>query len=212
MRRLLDGTRAGAVAWVAAATNLVAAVCLATVLRPGLPRPSTSALERSEYIRTHLFAWRLGWFAWHLAALALLALFVVLALRVRRAVPVIAVLAVACASAGLAADLAAEAALMALVPSATGSTFVELERASLLLTGYVANGLYSLAGALLTAAIWRELPRPLRALALVVWPAGFVLSAATLADSVTWEIAATAVVMPAFVVFAGGLGAWLRDS
>jgi hypothetical protein len=200
------------VAWAAAATNLIAALCLATILRPGLPGTGRDAIARGTYVRTHVVLWRTGWLAWHAAALTLLALLVVLALRVRRTSPLVSAVALVCATAGIAADLSAEAMLMAVLPSVGGTAFAAVERASLVLTGYVGNGLYSLAGALLTAAIYRQLPRAVAILAAVVWGAGFFLSAATLVDSVRLEVAATAVLMPAFVVFAALLARWLRDS
>ena len=197
---------------MAALTNFVAAACLATILRPGLPGMARTAAERDFYIRGHVVLWRVGWLTWHAAALSLLALFVVLALRARRTAPVVSTLALICGGAGLAADLSAEAVLMGLVPSVGRAGFVEAERACLLLTGYVGNGLYSLAGALLTAALYRRLPRAVSIVAIVVWATGFVLSAATLANSVDAEIGATGVLMPAFVAFAVLTARWLRDS
>jgi hypothetical protein len=200
------------VAWAAAATNLIAALCLATILRPGLPGTGRDAIARETYLRTHVVLWRTGWLAWHAAALTLLALLVVLAFRARRTAPLVSVVALVCATAGIAADLSAEAMLMGVLPSVGRTAFAAVERASLLLTGYVGNGLYSLAGALLTAAIYRQLPRAVAILAAVVWGAGFFLSAATLVDAARLQVAATAVLMPAFVVFAALLARWLRDS
>jgi hypothetical protein len=169
--------------------------------------------NRARNVLTHpRFLWRTGWLAWHAAALTLLALLVVLAFRARRTAPLVSVVALVCATVGIAADLSAEAMLMGVLPSVGRTAFAAVERASLLLTGYVGNGLYSLAGALLTAAIYRQLPRAVAILAAVVWGAGFFLSAATLVDAARLQVAATAVLMPAFVVFAALLARWLRDS
>jgi hypothetical protein len=198
------------IAWAAAAVNLLAAILLATVLRPGLPGQGRSGTDRLTYIRGHLWVWRLGWLTWNVAAITLIALFVVLALRVRERSKVLAALALICAGAGLAADVSAEAALIALVPALDGNAFLDAQRTSLLITGDVANGLYSLAGSLLTVAMWRSLMPGLRAIAVVVWGAGFVLSAATIANSTGAQIVATAIVMPAFVVYAVLIGRWLR--
>ena len=156
--------------------------------------------------------WRVGWLTWHAAALTLLALFVVLALRARPTAPVLSTLALVCAGAGLAADLSAEALLMGGAPSVGDAGFVAAERASLLFTGYVGNGLYSVAGALLTVSLYARWPRSLAAVAVVVWTVGVVLSAGTLADSTAVEIGATAILMPAFVVFAAMTARWLRGS
>ena len=56
----------------------------------------------------------------------------------------------------------------------------------------------------------RDLPRALLWLSSAVWAAGFVLSAATIAGSTGVEIAATAFLMPAFVVYAVLIGQWLH--
>ena len=205
-----ERSRGYVVAWLTAAANLIAAICLATILRPGLPGQGRSGAERVSYISRHIWVWRLGWISWHAAALTLIALFVVLALHERDRTPALAVLALSCAGAGLAADLSAEAALIALLPGLSGTAFVHAERAALLITGDVANGLYSLAGLFLTLAMWRSIGPGLRAVAMVVWIAGFALSAATIVDSTTGEAAATAIVMPAFVLYAVLIGRWLR--
>src|SRR6266542_1273204 len=134
-------------AYLAAALNLAAAVAMLLVLRPGLPAPDCHLDERAAYLTSHLPTWWGGWLLWHAAAIALLAFYIALASQWWRAAPLRCVLAVLCATAGLAADLSAEALYMGLAPSLPPSALATLETAAGLLTGYVGNGLYTVAGA-----------------------------------------------------------------
>jgi hypothetical protein len=80
------------------------------------------------------------------------------------------------------------------------------------LTGYLANGLYTAAGILLTWAGARELPRAIVALGVPVWGAGLCLSGASLAHSASGQLWSTAVLMPLFVLWAALVGRWLKRS
>ena len=194
------------IAYAAAATNFIAAVLMVLVLGNGLPTSGTDPAVRLAFIRSHNFSWQLGWFAWNVAALTLLGFF--LALRMADERPGwILNLAIACAAAGVAADLTAEALMMGLEPSSSVTSFAVLERATLLLTGYVANGLYSVCGAMLTLS-WRRIPSPIAIVALPLWPAGFLLSFATMIDASALEVGSTATVMVLFVVWAAMVGRW----
>jgi len=197
------------VAYAAAAANLLAALGMLLVLRPGLPAGDPVLGRRVLYVLSHLAAWRAGWLVWHLAALLLLALFVVLFLRWKEAAPLAAPLALICAAAGLAADVSAEG--MFMVP-AVGSGTAHLEGLAVLLTGYVGNGLYTVAGILLTWAGRRDLPALLLYVAVPVWVAGLWLAAATLGGSTTGQVLSTSVLMPMFVLWAFLVGRWLSAS
>lgn len=127
-------------AYFCAAANLAAVVALATILAPG-----TSVAEepaRAAYVRENVALWRMGWSLWVIAAVSLLVFYRWWARRTR-ASPALVWIAVA----GFAADLVAESLLIVVVPDRP-----ELARMSFLLTGGVANGLYTLAGALLSRA------------------------------------------------------------
>ncbi len=197
------------VAYLAAALNAIAAVAMLLVLREGLPVPGASVDTRIEFINHHHALWNAGWLTWHLAALSLVALYAVLALRWLPTRRLESVLGLAFAVAGLTADLSAEALYMGLLASLRSEAFLTAERVIGLLTGYVANGLYTLGGIALTIAGRDELPRALIRFSIVVWLAGLALSATTLMDSGAGEMATTAILMPSFILWTFLIGRWL---
>jgi hypothetical protein len=199
------------VAYLAAAMNAVASIVMVAVLRAGLPGGSDTAAELA-FIQGHVWQWRVGWLTWNLAALSLLALYVALGHLAGSQRNLVVRLALLFASAGLAGDLTAEALIMGLEPSLSPSAFAVAERATLLLTGYLGNGLYTLAGAMLTWCLRRILPRWLVAVAIALWAAGFALSLMTLIDSTAGEVVTTGMVMVLFVVWAGLVGRWAQRS
>lgn len=199
------------VAYLAAALNAVASIVMLAVLRTGLPGGSDTAAERMTFIQGHVWQWRVGWLTWNLAALSLLALYVALERVPGMQGNLLVRLALLFAAAGLAGDLTAEALIMGLEPSLSPSAFAVAERATLLLTGYLGNGLYTLAGAMLTWCLRRALPRWLVAVAIALWAAGFALSVMTLIDSTAGEVVTTAMVMVLFVMWAGLVGRWAQQ-
>ena len=196
-------------AYLASALNLAAGLVMVTVLRPGLPSAETTAASRLAYVTAAVVPWSVGWLLWHAAAFSLLAFYAALAIRWWGAAPIRCAVAVLCATAGFAADISAEALYIAFAPHLDAPAFAAFEPVAGLLTGYVGNGLYTAAGALLTWAGAAELPRHLIALSLPVWLAGAALGAATLAGSAFGQLVSTAVLMPAFVLWSALTGRWL---
>jgi hypothetical protein len=196
---------AAAAAYVAAAVNLTAGLVMLFALRHGIPAGESDLPARIAYVTGHTVTWRLGWLVWNLAAISLLGFFVALAARA----PILCELALLCAAGGLAADLGAETILVAVSPSLTGETYATAESIAVALTGYLGNGLYAVAGILLTWAGRREVPPGLLWLAVAVWVAALWLSVATLASSAAGQFASAAVLMPLFVLWAGLTGRWL---
>ena len=202
---------AARVAYFAAAANLAAAAMMALVLKAGVPVPDSRLGERIAFVHEHRTLWLTGWFSWHVASVSLVLLVLVLASRFRPRAPLRATLAAVLAVVGLAADLAAEAIAMGVAPATDlppGGFFL-IESLVGALTGYLANGLYTVAGILLMWAGARELPRAVVALGAAVWAAGLWLSAATLAHSAAGQFWSTAVLMPLFVLWAVLVGRWL---
>lgn len=150
---------------VCAAANLVAAIALALILAPATPLVADVA-ERERYVHEHLWAWRIGWATWMLAAATLVWCYVWWRARVdgpRSAVRIAAL--------GIAADWTAEATLI--IAGDTG--YASVAPFAFFLTGAVANGLYTVAGIQLTLATALG-ARP-RACAALMWSAGLLLSA-----------------------------------
>jgi len=204
---LLEGTRFAAALrrsapLVCAALNLAAIVVMATALRGGTEMVADPA-RRLAYMAEHPVLWRGGWAVWVAGALSLVAFYAWWGGHLRSWPAVAAALGVA--TFGLAADLLAESWLAAWVPEG----FHHLAPAATLLTGALANGLYTLAGVLLTLAT-PGLRGALRALTWGVWTAGFGLTAATLAESPPLIAATTGLLFALFCPWVVWFGQRLR--
>ena len=188
------------VAWTCAVVNGAAALALATVLAPGVSLAPTPV--GAAHVAGHLLAWRIGWTLWMAAALSLLAFFWWWGSRLGW--PAMARLAVAVAAIGVVADLTAESLLIAW----TGDRTFDIG-GPLRLSGIVANGLYSVAGAMLTARTG-GLPRWLAQWSWTVWLLGFGLALAAAAGSDEGSRVLTAALfalfIPWLVVFGRRLG------
>jgi hypothetical protein len=144
---------------VCAALNFVAALAMAVVLAPGTPLVADPA-QRAAYVSAHQLEWRLGWLIWMAAGLSLLWFYAWWRARVGAPHVVLVV-----AAFGYVADLVAETAFV---------LYLVTEPFTVALTGGVANGLYTVAGALLTLAT--PLPALARAWAWTMWTIGALLS------------------------------------
>jgi hypothetical protein len=200
---------AATAAYIAAAVNLAAGLVMLLVLRHGIPAGESDLSTRIDYIAEHMTIWRIGWLVWNLAAISLLGFYVALAEHWRQKAPILCGLALLCAAAGLAADLGAETILAAVSPGLHGESFAVVESVAVSLTGYLGNGLYAVAGILLTVAGRLELPSGLLWLAAAVWTAALWLSAAALVSSAAGQFVSAAALVPLFVLWAGLTGRWL---
>ena len=205
----LQPSGAARVASVTAGLNLAAALLMLLALRPGLPVSSSLPADRILFIERNTAFWWAGWLVWHAAAISLVLFFLVLAGRFRGSAPVLSAAAVVLSVAGLAADLSAEAIYMGVVPELRGNQFRVAEMVGGILTGYLGNGLYTVAGILLTWSGARDLPRSVLILAVPVWGAGLCLSASSLMHSADGQLWSTAVLMPLFVLWSLLVGRWL---
>lgn len=206
---LISPRSAARAAYATAALNVVAAAALLLVMKPGLPVEGSTLEARMAFVRERTVLWCGGWLLWHGATIALLAFYVGLAGTVGRRSPLASAVAVVCAGAGLAADFAAQSISMGLAPTLGPAAFEVAEGVVSVVSGYLGNGLYTLAGAILVWAGRAELPRPLVLLSLPAWVAGFALSAACLARSPAAQLASTAVLFPTFVLWSALVGRWL---
>jgi hypothetical protein len=215
--------RLKAAAIVTAATHLAAGLAMLTVLRQGID-PNIAITERMAFLVNQTGLWVIGWLFWNAAALSFL--FFALAFasahdpanEERRFPLQLAALLVA---AGIVADLSGEAIEMGVLPqiaaralagmaagesgqAATG-LFEGLDRVVVMLTAFVANGLYSLA-ALILAWSTRAAHRPW------VWAAGvgtgfigLFLAAVAVIDWGTGLVLANALLVPCIVLWQGGV-------
>jgi hypothetical protein len=171
-------------AYFCAAANLAAAIALLAVLAPGTPLASD-----------HLALWRAGWSLWVVAAVSLLVFYRWWGQRVGAGRGPLAL-----AVAGFTADLLAESLLIAVAPDRP-----EVARPSFMLTGAIANGLYTLAGALLTLRT-PGVRGPFAAWTWAVWASGAALSLAALIEAPLLVGAASAVLFVLFVPWCIAMG------
>ena len=200
---------AARIAFAAAAIHLVTAVVSLGLAR-GLPPGESSLARRIDYVGDHLLIWRAGWLLWTAAAVSLLALYVALYGLWKDNASTAARLAMLFAAAGFAPDLVAGSLFIGVMPGLGAADYSVVETIALSSTGYVANGLYTAAGILLTWAGRRVLPRSLVGLAALVWFAGVWLSAATITHSTSGQFASSAVLLAMFILWSGLLGMWLE--
>ena len=197
--------RSSHIAWIAAATHVVAAAGMLFLLRRGLP--GFAEEERLAYIATHRATWLGGWLMWQLAAISLMGFYVVLAGRLRGP---LAITALPVAAAGLALDIACESRYMGVLPELRGDAFAALDRELEVLIGYGANGLYTVALVLLVIAGWRVLPKLAIALAAPVAASGFALALVSLLHDARLEMITSAILFPLFTLFVVVIALWLR--
>ncbi len=183
---------------VCAALNFAAAVALLFVLAPATPLVADPA-ARVVYVGTHLLEWRLGWLTWIAAGLSLLWFYTWW--RARISAPHIALIF---AALGLCADLTAETILIVSGPD----TFLQRAPFAFALTGGVANGLYTIAGALLTLST--PLSLVARVWAWTMWAAGALLSIGALFALPFLVAASTAVLFALFCPWCVYLAVRLR--
>jgi len=80
------------------------------------------------------------------------------------------------------------------------------------MTGYAANGLYTLAFVLLVLAGWRTMPRLANALAPAIAVSGFALAVAALMQHALAEIVSSAILFPLFTLWTILIARWLRNA
>jgi hypothetical protein len=189
---LLDDTEIGArvrrtTPWICALLNLLAAVAMLFWLRGGTEVvPSFSV--RASYITEHAVLWRTGWVIWMMAAISLVAFYVWWGSWIPSSRT--AIVAFLISIAGLTFDLFAEALFVGWLPERIEA----LGSLGTLFSGAVANGLYGIAGALLTLGT-PSLGGTLRVWAWMIWITAFGLTACTLIGNVTAVAIATAILM-----------------
>lgn len=215
--------RLGRAAGLSLLIHLVAGLAMICVLRRGLDTNPDLA-DRLRFLVEHRALWLAGWAAWNLAALSILYFCRAFALAhqddpsaekgwLRAAFP-LALLAVA-------GDLSAEFIEMRVLPglarealsawrggtplAAAAAEFLIRHRGAVLLTGSLANGLYTLMAVLMAWACRRAYPRETAAAAALVGISGAGLSLAALTGSAGGMFWANALLVPAILAWQGGV-------
>lgn len=202
--------RAAAITFCA---HLVAGLSMAFVLRRGL-ETNPDFQDRLAFLFNHRALWTLGWLAWTFAALAILYFYLVFAAAHQRSSHFAVYLTVA----ALGPDLAAQAIEIGVLPNAGPEVFLTLHRLAVMLSGYVANGLYSATALMLVWGARQAYPAWVSIIGLAVGVFGIALSVAALFDwtaGMFWTnvflvpsllawLAAVAIIPPAFKPRSGG--------
>ncbi len=175
---LAEGTRLGArlracAPLVCAGLNALAFLALALCLRHGTEMAALP--DRIAFVEGHPLLWRAGWCVWMAAAFSLLGFYAWWGCRVHARAAIAAFLV---ALAGLCCDLSAESLFVGWLPD----DFERIQSAGTFLTGGMANGLYTVAGIILTLAT-PGLAKGLRAWAWLAWACGILLSVFAFAGS-----------------------------
>ena len=203
-------TRLRRAAWLAFAVHLLAGLAMALILRHGLETNADLA-GRLRFVAQHRFWWTAGWLSWTVAAVTILTLYARFAAAHRSRGVSSAPLrtAVLLTIVAVAADWTAQAVEMFVLPGlarmANAAGFLVWHRAAVVLTGFLANGLYSMSALLLVWASRRAYPRWIQVAGFGVVAGGSILSAAAWADSAAGMLVANVVLVPCLLVWLAGV-------
>jgi hypothetical protein len=194
--------------------HLIAGVLMALVLRWGL-ETNPDFHSRLAFIVDHRTMWFIAWFSWTASALGILYFYMAFAAAHERSMPFALFLTIA----AIAPDLAAQAIEIGILPSlasavlqagTTPELFLQMHRVAVLLSGYLANGLYSLTALMLTWSARYKYPSTVSLVGMLVGISGLALSAAALADSAGGMFWCNVVLVPAILLWLGGVAVCSR--
>jgi hypothetical protein len=197
-------------AWLAFAVHLIAGLAMALILRHGL-ETNADLTDRLRFVARHRLAWTVGWLSWSVAAVTILNFYARFAAahQSRGVSPAPLTAAVRLTIAAVAADWTAQAVEMFVLPgfahAGNATSFLLWHRAAVVLTGFLANGLYTVSALLLVWASRRAYQRWTRAAGFGVVTGGAILSAAAWADSAAGMFFANVVLVPCLLAWLAGV-------
>jgi hypothetical protein len=203
-------SRLSRAAWLAFAIHLIAGLAMALVLRHGL-ETNADLTGRLRFVAGRRLWWTVGWLSWTVAAATILNVYARFgaAHRSRAVSPAPLKTAVRLTIVAVAADWTAQAIEIFVLPglARTGNAvgFLGWHRATVVLTGFLANGLYTISALLLVWASRRAYPRWIQAAGFGVVVGGSILSAAALAGSAAGMLLANVVLMPCLLAWLAGV-------
>jgi len=199
-------------AGLAFAVHLLAGLAMALVLRRGLETNADLA-DRLRFVAGSRLSWTMGWICWTVAALTILNFYARFAAahRSRGASPVPLRAAVWLTVAAVGADWTAQAVEVLVLPGlargADAAGFLAAHRKAVLLTGFLANGLYTFSALLLVWVSRSFYPRWIQIAGFGVVAGGMALSAAAGADSAAGMLWANVVLVPGLLLWLAGVAA-----
>ena len=203
-------SRLSQAAWLAWVVHLAAGFAMAWILRHGL-ETNADLPDRLRFIVERRAWWTAGWLCWTLAAVTILNFYARFAVAHRALAPVALSLAVWLTVAAVAADWTAQAVEVLVLPglarAADATGFLARHRTAVLLTGFLANGLYTSSALLLVWASRPAYPRWIQGAGFGVVAGGTALSAAAWADSASGMLWANVVLVPSLLLWLAGVAA-----
>jgi hypothetical protein len=203
-------SRLSRAAWLAFAVHLMAGLAMALILRHGLDtNPDLTA--RLRFVAEHRLSWTAGWLTWTVAAVTILNFYARFAMahRSRGVSPAPLRTAVLLTIVAVAADWTAQAIEIFVLPGlaspANVTGFLAWHRAAVVLTGFLANGLYTISALLLVWASRHVYPRWIQVAGFVVVAGGTLLSAAAWVDSAVGMLVANILLVPGLLVWLAGV-------
>ena len=208
-------TRLRRAATVAFCLHVLAGMAMAVVLRHGL-ETNPDFHDRLNFLVNHSVLWTFAWLTWTAAALAILYFYAAFASAHEAGQVWKPVLrgAVLLTVAAIGPDLAAQAIEIGVLPAManrilnanTGAElFLSLHRAAIMMSGYVANGLYSLSALILAWSTRNAYPVWVYGAGLAVGCFGLMLSAAALMDSANGMFWSNVLLVPSILFWLAGV-------
>ena len=202
-------------ATIAFCLHVLAGMAMAVVLRHGL-ETNPDFHDRLNFLVNHSVLWTFAWLTWTAAALAILYFYAAFASaheagQVSKPVLRTAVLLTVAA---IGPDLAAQAIEIGVLPAManrilnanTGAElFLSFHRAAVMMSGYVANGLYSLSALILAWSTRNAYPVWVYGAGLAVGCFGLILSAAALMDSANGMFWSNVLLVPSILFWLAGV-------
>jgi hypothetical protein len=166
--------------------------------------------DRLGFLVNHRVWWIFGWLTWTGAALAILYFYIAFADAHRPS----SYFAVLLTVAAFGPDLAAQAIEIGVLPSlaaqalsrnAAPELFLALHRVAVMLSGFAANGLYSMTALILAWGARREYPPWVSSMGFAVGVSGIALSVAALLDSTAGMFWTNVLLVPALALWLIGV-------
>ncbi len=209
-------------AWLSIAVHGIAGLAMALILQHGL-MSNSDVLQRLRFITENSGWWIGAWLTWNAAALSILYFYVTFARAHRRAGQSsreVVKFAVLVSVAAVAVDLAAEAIELEVLPGlahevllddteqtsgASFHMFLVVHRIAVMMTGFLANGLYTVSAVLLVWSSMQAYPKWIWMGGFAVGLSGCGLSVAALIDSVQGMIWSNVALLPCLLIWQLGV-------
>jgi hypothetical protein len=188
--------------------HLIAGAAMALILRNGL-ETNASFQDRLRFLVDDGELWTFGWLTWTGASVAILYFYLEFATAHETGhLPVLLT------AAGIAADISGQAIEIGILPAIAervvvtnvgSDLFNAFHRTAVMMSGFAANGLYSVSAIVLAWSARKTYPGWISAAGIATGCFGLCLSAAALADSVAGMVATNVLLIPCLLLWLAGV-------